>query len=364
MRKKVKIMRYIIFILMIFLVFFDSCTTKFVDKTNVCYLEEQSDLIVASDIVNSVTLLPLETNDDFITGSINKILNIDNLYYFLDKKTKTVFIYDETGKSMNKIFHAGNGPGEYISIDDFIVTDHHIILLCVPSKLMFYNKESLKVEHEFKITNNTFYSKMVEWKGNILLCDYTTGKVDCYHYEKISNIFNWNVLKGYIPSSTPAFYICGDKLYFHASGDDVIYSVGTDLTFSPYLTFDYDKKQRAIDFYSTREIEPLKNLRDIVEYPLVDVENIFQNRNGVGFFYIFAGLSRVSFINNDNTRVYKLSSIPVNAVNFSDNVLISWMFPYTINSELERFKGIDLKNYSDTLQEHDNPLLLVYELKN
>jgi hypothetical protein len=282
----------------------------------------------------------------------------------LDKQTKTIFIYDETGKSVKKISHTGYGPGEYISIDDFIVTDNQIILLCVPGKLMFYNKESLKIENEFKITKNTFYSKMIEWKGNILLCDYTTGKVDRYYDGKINNIFKWNVLKGYIPDSTPAFYNCGDNLYFHASGDDVIYFVDSDLTFSPYLVFNYDKKQRAIDFYSTREIGPLKKPSDIAEYPLIDVANIFQSKNDIGFFYTFAGVVRISFINDDNIRVLKSSSIPFNAMTFSDNVMISWMYPYAINSGITRFKGIDIKNYSDALQEHDNPILLIYELKN
>jgi hypothetical protein len=234
----------------------------------------------------------------------------------------------------------------------------------VPGKLIFYNKESLTVENEFKFAKRTFYSKMIEWKGNILLCDYTTGKVDHYDDGTISNIFNWKILKGYIPRSTPTFYVCGDNLYFHASGDDVIYSVDFDLTFLPYLIFNYDKKNRAIDFYSTKDIESLTELSDIKEYPLVNIGNIFQSQNGTGFFYSFAGLFRVSFINNDNTRVFKLSSIPVDAMTFSDSVLISWMYPYSIDIEIERFKGINLKNYSDTLKKHDNPVLLIYDIKN
>jgi thioredoxin-related protein len=114
--------KYIIFILMIFPIFNNSCTTRAVDKTDICYLEEKSDIMLSSDIVNSVTFIPLETNDNFIIGSIDKILKIDGLYYFLDRKTKTIFIYDETGKSIKKIAHIGYGPGEYVSINDFIVT--------------------------------------------------------------------------------------------------------------------------------------------------------------------------------------------------------------------------------------------------
>jgi hypothetical protein len=322
----------------------------------------ETEMMNLEDIVNSVTFLPLETDDDFIIGSISKILKTDSLYYILDKQTQTVFIYDTAGKAVQKISHRGYGAGEYIGIEDFTVTANHIILVCVPSKLMFYNKESLKPENEFKIAENIYYYKMVEWKNNILLCDYNSGKVDRYYDGKIDSVFSWNILKGYIPSSTPAFYICGDKLYFHASGDDIIYSVDSDLKFSPYLVLNYERKKQAIDFYSAREPEPIENLRDIADYPLVDVDNIFQNKRGLVFSYSFAGLFRISYIDNDNTRVHKLSNISVRTATFSNNTLISWTYPFEI--DLKRFEGIDVKNYSDNLSKHDNPVLLVYELKN
>jgi hypothetical protein len=140
----------------------------------------------------------LETNSDFIIGSINKIVKTNNLYYLLDKQTKTIFIYDKTGISVKKISNTGQGPNEYIYIEDF--------------------------------------------------------------------------------------------------------------------------------------------------------------------FYTFAGLVRVSYIKN-NTRVHKLSGIPFSNMIFSDNTLISWIYPYTLN-DMERFQKIAVRNYSDTLLKHDNPVLLIYDLKN
>jgi hypothetical protein len=47
---------------------------------------------------------------------------------------------------------------------------------------------------------------------------------------------------------------------------------------------------------------------------------------------------------------------------FSDNTLISWIYPHTLD-RMERFQKIDIRNYSDALLKHDNPVLLIYDLK-
>jgi hypothetical protein len=351
----------IIFLYLICLVFIcNSCSTNKVE-TNECYLEEQNELLSTTDIFSTVTFLPLETNDDFIIGSVNKILKVDDFYYILDLQTKTIFIYDEMGKSVNKISKVGSGPNEYSSIEDFIVDKNYITLLCFPRKLIFINKETLNIENQFKIPGTVYYSRIAGWNGSILLCNYHDGKIDKYSDSKITNIFRWDVLTGYIPSPDPAFYMCNDELFFQASGDDVIYHVEQDLTFSVFLTFNYHKKEKSIDFYSARNPEPLKKLSDIAEYPLVNVSNIFRSNNGIGFVYSFAGLLRISYINNFGTRIHKLLNIPIPKALFLDNKLISWIYPFQIDNK--RFDGMNIRNDSDSIVKHDNPVLLVYDFK-
>jgi hypothetical protein len=324
-------------------------------------LEEQNELLSATDIFSTVTFLPLETNNDFIMGSVNKILKVDDFYYILDLQTKSIFIYDETGKSVNKISRVGNGPNEYIRIEDFIVDKNYITLLCFPRKLIFINKETLNIENVFKIPGTVNYSKMAGWNGSILLCNYYKGEIDKYSDGEITNIFRWDLLKGYIPSPDPAFHVCNDELYFHASGDDVIYHVEQNLTFSVFLTFNYHKKEKSIDFYSARNPEPLEKLSDIADYPQVNVSNIFRSNNGIGFVYSFAGIFRISYINNFGTRIYKSLSIPASNALFLDNKLISWIYPFKIDNK--RFDGMNIRNDLDNIAEHDNPVLLVYDFK-
>ena len=342
------------------LILLNSCVTKTVNVETEYYLEEKNDMLDASDIISAITFIPLETNDDFVIGNIRKILKVDNFYYVLDSQTKTIFIYDETGKAHKKICSTGHGPKEYISIDDFIVNENHIILLCIPCKLIYINKKTLNIENEYKFNQQIYYTKLIEWSGNILLCDYIRGKVDKYCDEKIENIFTWNLLQGYIPNQTPTFYECNNELYFYASGNNVIYSIDNHLTFSLVVTFTYDKQKNSISYYSKKAPDTDGDIRDIIEYPMVDIKNIFKTKNGLGFIYSFAAFYRIVFYNNTE-RVQKLLNIPLTqSTLFFNKQLISWLYPYDFN--YEQFQRLNIKNKPD-ISKHDNPILLIYDLK-
>jgi hypothetical protein len=74
-----------------------------------------------SSIAKEIKYIPLETKDECLIGSINKILFFKNLLFIKDDITKTLFIFDDNGKFVRKIGSKGKGPGEYIFITDFTV---------------------------------------------------------------------------------------------------------------------------------------------------------------------------------------------------------------------------------------------------
>lgn len=68
---------------------------------------------------DSIVFVPLETNDQSLISSINKILYRDGVYYIFDKTQAMIFLFNANGSFITKIHNIGNGPGEYADISDF-----------------------------------------------------------------------------------------------------------------------------------------------------------------------------------------------------------------------------------------------------
>ena len=103
----------------------------------------------------------LETIDESILGEIKRISFDDNKLFIFDSKVMQVLVFDINGKYINKIFHKGQGPKEYIQISDFAIdTDKkQILLLCdIPNKLMYFTYEGVLLKEE-KL--GVYYSRLV-----------------------------------------------------------------------------------------------------------------------------------------------------------------------------------------------------------
>ena len=57
--------------------------------------------------------LPLETSNEALVASIDQLIISDDRVMILDKKTKSIFVFDLNGKFKLKINSIGNGPMEY-----------------------------------------------------------------------------------------------------------------------------------------------------------------------------------------------------------------------------------------------------------
>ncbi|MBN2675273.1 MAG: 6-bladed beta-propeller [Alphaproteobacteria bacterium] len=64
--------------------------------------------------------IPLETNSNCLIGSITKILFQDDRIYVSDERfAKSVFVFTNTGKFLFKVGNRGQGPTEYINLNEF-----------------------------------------------------------------------------------------------------------------------------------------------------------------------------------------------------------------------------------------------------
>lgn len=76
-------------------------------------IEEPLPGIKASDLVESYKYIPLETRSESLMGYIRKILFHNDRIYIRDVETNMVYIFNLSGKYLNKIGQRGDGPGEF-----------------------------------------------------------------------------------------------------------------------------------------------------------------------------------------------------------------------------------------------------------
>ena len=145
--------------------------------------EDEADFRL-SEIIDSVSFIPIETNNDVLIGEINKLVFHDNFLYILDSNyTTTLYIFDsQTGQFIQKIRKIGNGPGEYNTIQDFSINEKEgcIYLLCDKEKVFTYTLSGEFIS-EGKLP---FYATAIEFfndkfcfvcedddKGNLIVTD-------------------------------------------------------------------------------------------------------------------------------------------------------------------------------------------------
>lgn len=72
-----------------------------------------------ADFIDKVELIELETNDSSLIKSIRKIEYYKDYIYIYDSEQQIVVIFDKNGKHIHTINDKGQGPKEYLNINDF-----------------------------------------------------------------------------------------------------------------------------------------------------------------------------------------------------------------------------------------------------
>ena len=134
-------------ILLLLIIILSSCTSKVEKKLNSdanllkIDWKHVSNVIDYSPMVeDSVLMFHLETNDSCLIGEITKLICLNNLIYIADNISKSIFVFDMSGKLRTKIHSVGSGPGEYTNISYFTVHGTDVILFDhYMGKFLFYD---------------------------------------------------------------------------------------------------------------------------------------------------------------------------------------------------------------------------------
>lgn len=151
------------------------------------------------DNIDFVNLVPLETDDVHILGSMVDLTLAGDSYIVSDCMNGNIFRYSLEGQFLNRIGRRGNGPEEYVHVNNVQYYDSSLVVFSAPSKFQRFSLDGKMLET--KIYQEMDFG-MMSWLTDCGLLTY-------YGY-------------GSMQGSRFAFIKDGDKDTFYPSTDKVM----------------------------------------------------------------------------------------------------------------------------------------------
>ena len=223
--------------------------------------------LMLSDIIDSITYIPLETNDNCLLSTIydNDFISSEN--YILLKSTVDykIYLFDQTGHFIAKIGDVGAGPGEYLRYSAQLAridekNNHLIIFATHPKRIMYYDLKgnfikTIPLPHEdntgiisyhqsFYLQKNENYGR-VQYTYTVLDTDFNIIKKNVMPLQ-----YSW---KGQIlhPQSLFCQYTYNDHVYSKETLlNDTLYVINDDFSFIPKYIINSGKYEVTVNVRS------------------------------------------------------------------------------------------------------------------
>ena len=175
-------------------------------------------------LMDFVSFVKLETTGDNLVGAISQILFVNNKIIVVDfDVSKTITVYDESGKYLNNIGKLGQGPGEYAYLG-------HVFLTPDRSTVVVVDMGSGNLKY-FGLDGN--FIKSVKFPFWFSRCEFINDNIIAGHYSGGNMVQKNNV------SYKPQLVITDLKGNILSSGFQSFYSKNfASTTFMPLLKFD------------------------------------------------------------------------------------------------------------------------------
>ena len=99
------------------------------------------DNVSITEIIDSVVIIPLETNEDCLINIVRKVIPYEERYYILDTRGQQVLCFDINGKFIFKNNNVGRGPEEFAYLADLVIDKYNreMILLVPFGEILHYD---------------------------------------------------------------------------------------------------------------------------------------------------------------------------------------------------------------------------------
>jgi len=348
--------------------------------------------LVLSDIAYDVQYIPLETNEYNLIGNVNKIKFNGKYFFVQDANPPSLHVFDQKGKYIRKIGKHGRGPNEYNYLNDFTFSNKKPqvwLLTSIPYKIMEYNLNGDFVKQiEYSTLDN--YNRI----ESLLNDKYLIMRTNSFGNTPFTfGIFSEdgtllkNVIKpeqfkytGGVSSSKNNFwfYVFNNNCYVKENVlNDTLYRISTSLEFLPKYIFDSGKYKQTMDFRQNfSEYYKRKDLNYIIH------NSFFETSTVLIYSYLFNMNTRLDYYDKTIKKSFNLKGItndldggldfvPEYQIN---NLIIGYASVFELKDYIDSgiFKNSttkypkkkkELERLANSLDENDNPVLILIKLK-
>jgi len=226
------------FLLLFLLTTHFSCTNKTNNKKDYTYDIIKVDIDNAkpeklSDFYENIRFVKLETNSNNYMPpcQIVKVIG-DRIYIGSRYPNNKIFVFDISGTYLFQIGKTGKGPGEWLSMNDFIVGNRIVAVSGGQGAFYIFDLDGNFIE---KNNNNNVYIDLIQKYNGDTIIGYTGGKIGFYKKKKIkSNLILLSMQKREIYAEAIPIAEC--MLNFsHIGNNNLLTIEKSNYYFNPYL---------------------------------------------------------------------------------------------------------------------------------
>lgn len=384
-------------VLYLFVFVFFSCANQpsgGIKTVNIFEAEESG--ISISEIADDITYIPLASES--VLENILNVVYFDGDYFVKDNKSKFLR-FDEDGNLFNQIGRRGQGPGEYRFVSDFVIfpkTREIFITGGKRDKIMVYSPEGHFIR-SFDLPRKSVRSIGTSDK-NILVFFLAGAEHDTINMQLINA--NGTVLKNYPNkyefrrgramvgfSGECVMYGFNNQLHFKEIFSDTIFTMDGQNIVPKMILNSYDKRftpeirTKAIEELSADPRNPSESLlKSVIQHKL------FETANFLFYEYGYNKKSKMLIYNKTTGKTVEIDSqegiendwdggpnIQLKMAK-DDNTVFSWVNAFELKQYVtsKEFKNStpkypekkkNLEQLANSLDENDNPVLILVKLK-
>ena len=352
--------------------------------------------ITLIDIIDSITYIPLETNDNCLIGPIKWNFIYSENFILLNNTDDKIFLFNKNGKFISQIGNIGQGPGDYLKHSAVLVrideeNSQVTIKTSHPTRFMFYDFKgkfikSIDTSHEYA-------EAFVEYTPNFYFLKYANLGRTPYSYTVLDTTFNLVTrkirpvhfsLKSDLISLTsgPIFcqYTYNNQIHVRENTlNDTVYLINNDFTFTPRYVIHSGKFNVSVELRS----DALRYFKEVRNY--VILWSIFETNDFVFILYEYQHKLIPCFFHKTDHKVFRIETNSSGIPNDFDGGLDFWPV-YQNNKEIVAFYDASLfvehkkntnelklqggeesiKRYNQMvrmLKPDDNPVMVIVKLK-
>ena len=380
----------------------------------ICCCRQEKDHIKQISFSNSrdikISLTDLASDLDYIkisnTIPIQHLLSIEYFdnSFFISCYPKTILRLNKEGEIINQICKIGRGPTEIQNLMSFTIDQYNknVIVLSRPHKLKFYSFsgeyiKTIDVEHIYN-----FFEVYVFAQNQILLVKgnpYLNSKYNWVKIDMEGTIIDYKLnsikfpLKSYLGIIPPVIIFKKDNcFYYYETFNDTIFKINEKGYSTEYL-FVRDQYRLTPEVFFNNAHIWMKNLKKGIKPPqLLIMDNFFMINNQLWINYAFQRDNQIAYLDNKTNIIYKIvnSDNTIGIINDFDGglpfipkwKLIKDGYSYLVygidafklkeHVASKAFKNSkpkypekkkELEKLANSLDENDNPVLMLVRLK-